>query len=76
MRSGQSENAPSALYFAAVSVVWVSGVFAVLSAAGMPFWIVSFLAGVSAPLVALVLWRGYVRIRSRHVRSVGRGPEA
>jgi hypothetical protein len=65
MPSGQPEDAPSALYFAAVAAVWVFAIVAILKAADVSVWIACLLAGVSAPLVAIVLWRAYVRIRSR-----------
>jgi hypothetical protein len=65
MTSDQSENAPPALYFAAFAAAWVFGVISILEAAGLPTWIAALLAGVSAPLVAIILWRGYVRLRSR-----------
>jgi hypothetical protein len=65
MPSGQPEGAPSTLYFAAVASVRVFGVVAILNAAGVSVWIACLLAGVSAPLVAIVLWRAYVRIGSR-----------
>jgi hypothetical protein len=65
MTSGPSENDPPVLYVAAFAAAWVFGVIAILEAAGLALWIASALAGVSAPLVALALWRGYVRISSR-----------